>query len=313
MTGRDVESEESEKRPCQIRPAHNLEPDERQVCRVCVGAVRADLHAVVNLFKVLPVMLDRMGSNAPQANPTRASERPMPGGDALVLLAGGAGADEARRRKRDADAKTAVTGLANREPEWGADDRDTDPLSVAWELARHEDDWRRIRREPAAVGVAGVLSAAAYLTTNLGWAASRHPEFPDFAADVRRLRGILERVTGTHERPEVCPDAVCLDCEDRLIKRYTDQGLDDEWSCGSCRRVYGPQDYLLARRTFHEGQTAREGQDPVNVQRTVVSLGPAGRVVFLVDPKWLDLPDERVAELEAFIRAADELAARLSA
>ena len=103
--------------------------------------------------------------------------------------------------------------------------------------------------------------------------------------------------TGTDDPVEVA-EAPCLDCEDRLVKRWRDRagdrpgGLDDVWTCRGCRREYGARDYMLACRSYLENQPAPEA--PVNVERQIVDLGPAGRAIFVVDPKWLQLPDRRI-------------------
>lgn len=217
----------------------DLAEDERNTCRRCVGKARADLHAIVNAYAMLPDIIGNpLGSNAPKwrndSGHTKAATYPMPGGEALVLAAGGGDG----RGQLWAD-------------HYGLDDQAEDPPSVAAALGMWEDDFRRIRREPAALSKHYVASAAAYLLEHTGWAGSRHPDFPEFAADLKRLRAHLERATGTDD-PIVRSGAPCLSCDPpapRLERRYGVNGLEDDWSCPRCRRTYTPDEHMDAVRT----------------------------------------------------------------
>jgi hypothetical protein len=227
--------------------ARRLGVGELATCRACVADARADLAAVLDAYGMLPALLNGLGSNAP--NPAAVhggSERPMPGGDVLVLLGPGSGADNQRR----ADAARRRAGRPGSDV-WGLDDLPSDPSSVAYELGRWEDDWRRVRGEPAASGPAGVHTAADYLRDRLAWAAGHHDAFPDFAEDLARLRRRLEVATGTIDRPERA-DVPCLDCQGPLERWWTHAGLDDEWTCRGCRRGYDQRAYLLAVRATLE-------------------------------------------------------------
>lgn len=293
-------------------PAHpccvcrrDLAEDERNTCKQCVGATRSDLHGILNAYALLPDIIGNpLGSNAPKDSTGRSNEKPMPGGDALVLAAGGG------------DGRGQL-----REPHYGDDDLPGDPLSVAAELGRHEDDWRKIRHEPAALTNHYVSSAAVYLLQHLGWAGSRHPDFPEFARDIRRLRHMLEQATGTAETV-VRAQAPCFDCGGQLVRYYRDAygqgpregrepwGLAEDWTCRACKRVYDPAAYWLAvrARLENEATTSQTGDDQVHTERHVIDLGPAGRVVFTVDPRWLDLPDDKADELRQLLARARWLA-----
>jgi hypothetical protein len=226
--------------------AHRLGLDELATCRACVADVRTALDAIETAHALLPGLLVGLGSNAPNPAGRGGNERPMPGGDVLVLLGPGSGADNQRR----ADRARRLAGKPGGDV-WGRDDRDGDPPSVAWELGRWEDDWRRIRGEPAAPGPPSVPAAVVYLHGRVAWAAGHHDAFPDFAADMNLLRRRLEVVTGTCDRPERA-DVPCLDCGADLERRWTHQGLDDEWTCCRCRRAYDQRAYLLAVRATLE-------------------------------------------------------------
>jgi hypothetical protein len=207
-----------------------------------VADVRAHLGAIEAAYGLLPELLDALGSNAPQPGGGRAAERPMPGGDVLVLLAPGSSAAERWRAwRRDPE----------RDPEWDQDDRPADPPSVAYELGRHEDDWRRLRGEPAAPGEATVGEAAAYLHLRLTWAARRHPGFAEFALELAVLRRRVERAAGLDDRPERA-GVPCFGCGGDLERPYGHQGREDDWRCRRCRRVYDQAGYLLAVRASLE-------------------------------------------------------------
>lgn len=203
---------------------HRLGVDELHTCRACVADVRHTLAAVVDVFGRLLAELGQLGSNAPDpGRPGRSSTLPLPGGAVLVMLGPGAPA------AADVDALPS------------------DPRSVAHELGRWEDDWRRRRREPAADGPPLVATAADYLQVRLTWAATRHPGFAEFAADVTVLRRRLERATGLDDRPERA-GVPCFDCRGDLERPYGHNGREDDWTCRRCRRVYDQAAYLLAVR-----------------------------------------------------------------
>lgn len=194
------------------------------------------------------------------------------------MLGPGSGADNTRR---------ADTARLRVDPGavqlYGRDDLDGDALSVSHELGQWEDDWRRMRGEPAAPGPAFVSTAVEYLTVNVSWAASRHPAFREFADDMRRLRWMLEAVTRTVDRP-VRASAPCFElrpatdpdeeessriCGGVLERHYLApesggppsaspaHGLQDDWVCRRCKRVYDQAGYWLAVRSQLERAAAR--------------------------------------------------------
>lgn len=226
---------------------HRLGVDEAGTCRACVADTRAHLGAIDDAYKLLPALLDGLGSNAPQPGRARSNERPMPGGDVLVLLAAGSSALEALRRLRAADA----TGKAHDEPAWGADDRGHDAPSAAYELGRWVSDWGLVRREPVAASI-GVPAAVVWLRRRVSWAGSHHPGFADFTLDMRALRQRIERVAGLEDRPERA-GVPCFDCGGDLQRQFGHNGRDDDWTCSWCGRVYDQAAYLLAvRATLQE-------------------------------------------------------------
>jgi hypothetical protein len=95
-----------------------------------------------------------------------------------------------------------------------------------------------------------------FLIAQLDWAAGQHPEFAEFAADIRRVRGALYRVTGQSEIVEKAA-AACFDCNGKLVRKYLDHsGLQENWHCVTCGISYSPQRYWLAVRGRLEAQAA---------------------------------------------------------
>lgn len=230
----------------------SLPEDRRQTCLPCLAEVRRHLAEVVDLYALLPAaMLGSAYGEPGKPRDSGSSEGGIPGGDHLVLLAGGS------------------RGLAHL---WDdeLDERDDDPQSVAFELGRWEDDWRLTRGEPDATGVGTVAGAAAYLGPRMGWAADHHAAFDEFAADVRRLVSRLRTATALDDRPD--RGAPCLSCgatleRERKPRRpghgcrgHSDRcawplephgctdtgGRVDEWRCPRCRRVYADEEYARA-------------------------------------------------------------------
>lgn len=234
----------------------DLQQGEPAICHGCTGKVRADLYAIQNAHGLLPGVLEvgSLGSNMARRDRHRSDERPIPGGAALVMLAGGSGATQRRRAY-----------LAGNDDSWDQDDSPGDPLSIGYELGRHEDDWRLLRGEQAAGHSYFVVPAVRYLLLALGWAASRHPGFPDFGEDIRRLRRQLECVVGADE-DGMRAEAPCIDCNGILERRYRPlvggnhdaAGLEDDWTCRRCKRTYTQPAYYLAVRSMLEARAVDE-------------------------------------------------------
>lgn len=270
--------------------------DRPMTCLPCLADVRRALAELVQLYALLPAaMLGGAYGEPAKPRSDGSGESGFPGGDHLVMLAGGSRAGEQ---------------VWNDEAE-----RVEDPQSVAFELSRWEDDWRLTRREPAATGAATVSGAADYLGSRLGWAADHHEAFDEFGADVRRLLSRLRTATATDDRPET--GAPCFDCgatlervrkpakscrherpsqslldvplpagvfgplrlestedRDERLAAWVESharcelgGLEDVWRCPRCRRQYSDPEYWLAVRA--EMETRRSLQDWVPLQEAV--------------------------------------------
>lgn len=243
-----------EQRPGCVVCARDLSATELQTHERCIGRVRADLFAIVDAYRLLPETLGHLSSNAPRDR-SRSSERPLPGGEALAMLANGSPAKARLRAYLSLDRKErARYGFDRLESELDQDDQPSDPLSVAYELGRWEDDWRIVRSEPAAEYLMAVETASVYLNRNMGWAGQWHFAFDEFASDLRGMRYRLEAVCGTSNR-SVRAAVSCFDCgDDALERQYGDQGLDDDWTCRTCGRIYDQASYWLAVRAKLQDQ-----------------------------------------------------------
>lgn len=232
--------------------------EERQTCAKCVAKVRCDLADIEVLYARLPGVLveGRFPADSAHERTGGGEDDRLIGGDALAMLArGGTGTD----------ASVNAPGTAwhgNRDH--AADERRNDPPSVSDFLAILEDDWRQQLREQAA-GPPSVGTSVAYLMKRLDRMAQAHSEFDMFAADIRGLKARLNNVTGLANRP--VEGAACFECKSPLERRYADVvrnpvshkvvqgGLEDEWTCRECGRVYEQAEYWLAVRSELERRT----------------------------------------------------------
>lgn len=203
---------------CRLCVRTHLDDTTPQVCAGCVGLVRENLATIVELT-------DRLEDQACHTHADgRLNTGPL-GGDAMVMLAEG--------RYLPASRLT---------PE----EQCNDPMPPLLVLATWEDDWR-IELGHRGGPRATVWRCADYLGTHLTLMAQRHPAFDEFAADLARLRGRLEAVLHDGDREDHA-EVSCFECSGRLVRRVTDRGADDHWTCGRCRRRYTDPEYHLAVR-----------------------------------------------------------------
>lgn len=209
-----------------------------QTCPECVGLVREDLTAVVDLH-------DRLEDQAVHTHSDgRLNTGPL-GGDAMVMLGpySDGGADQLARHSGDdrlgypAWLGYAVESTLN---------LPNDPVPPLLVLATWEDDWR-IELGHGGGPRATLWRCADYLGTHLTMMAQRHLAFDEFAADVARLRGRMEAVLHDGDREDQA-DVSCFECGGRLVRKVTNRGADDCWTCGKCRRRYTDPEYHLAVR-----------------------------------------------------------------
>jgi hypothetical protein len=247
-------------RHCVVCSRH-LEAGEVATCWVCIGRVRRDLIAIVDLVALLP---DHALRAAMHGRPVAAE--PIPGGDALVMLGRGS------------------EGLS----EDGATNPG-DPDPPAWVLGWWEEVWREAlalgsRRPPwQRPADRTIADAQVFLSDHLDWAANYHAGFHLFARDLGGTRRHLEALLHAGEAPMEgvscfgcggilqrdyraprrcsCPPRPhcdhrqpgdCSACAWDELHRGHDQGgltnpdPDYGWHCHHCNREYSPGEYRLA-------------------------------------------------------------------
>lgn len=206
-----------------VDPKSNAHP---RTCVRCQEATRGHLSACETLVAHLPAQAAYGGRGG-----LLEAARPIPGGDAQVLLAWGG------------DSTTSA-----------ADESEDDPIPALLLLSTWEDTWRkklghRGGPRPTMSNVCG------YLHQHLGWAAQRHDAFPYFAEDMRKLRSRLENVLHDGERDDTVA-APCFDCAGQLVRLVDDDGRSDRYTCRRCHREMDVAGYWLAVRAHHEAQAA---------------------------------------------------------
>ncbi len=209
-----------------------------QTCAECVGVVRENLTAIVDMH-------DRLEDEAVHTHADgRLNTGPL-GGDAMVMLSPGSDA-RARVWARERGDDVSHAG----------DEVWSDPVPPLLLLATHEDDWRQILgHQPGPT--ATVWRCVDYLGTHLTLMAQKHPAFDEFARDLAQLRGRLEAVLHDGNREDQA-DVSCFECAGSLVRRITDRGADDHWTCRRCRRRYTDPEYHLAVRAKLEAIREQE-------------------------------------------------------
>lgn len=225
----------------------SLRPYEPRTCDGCVQRTRDTLADIADLYAELPGNLDR------------APTREHPGGQPLVMLSWGS------EGAFWSDGQHAATA--------GNDNWPSDPPSVAYALARWEDDWRSSRGEPAperpseskrrpASRIDRVMrDAVHYEQRHLQWAANNHAAFDEYAADLRKLRRTLEQATTRHDRPEY--GAPCFDCGEPLERGWEDPTV--------CRHTRPDLRLLWARDVTEDDWTEAFGDPAYNASTAQIT------------------------------------------
>jgi len=170
--------------------------DEIQTCINCLNRARNNLSAITELAALSEERLDgwpAISAGSPQDG-AQIHERPLPGGDMLVMVSDGS------------EGRSEPDALFQQDPE-----------SLSYMLGSWEDDWRQIRGEAAAPHKATIANAADYLNRRLGWAAQHHPAFDEFAGQLGKAVSALEAGLRSGDRVE--RGVPCSECGERLIRR----------------------------------------------------------------------------------------------
>lgn len=196
-------------RLCIVCQRQSLREHENQTCPACVGRVRADLADIAAGYALLEpsgvVTLTLLGDGTMQRL-FRPDEWASYGVTAHPLARDG---EQVVKPIRD---------------EWPSD-----PLPIVAALASWEDFWRDDFRDP--VGPPATLTdVVGYLSANLDTghrAAQTHPAFDEFAADVSRLRSMVQHGAGLADVP-LEADAKCFDCGGPLLRTFAEPRVTAE-------------------------------------------------------------------------------------
>lgn len=241
-------------RHCGVCDSH-LDGGEIATCWFCIGRVRRDLIAILDLCALLPAQALH-GANRGKL----VAAEPIPGGDAIVLLGRGS------------------EGLSE---DGGTNAGDPEPPSFI--LGYWEEVWRdalalRSRKPPwQRPADRTIAEAQVFLDRHLSWAGREFSGFHLFARDLRRIRGQLEALLHAGDAPQ--GGVNCFECGATLEREFRapracscpprpvrgpdagawevehavhDQGglrnpdPDHGWYCGHCRREYLPSEYRHA-------------------------------------------------------------------
>lgn len=209
-----------------------------------VTKVARDLTAIEELTAALPAEAV-----------SKANDRLMPGGKAMVALAPDANLDEWAERIAAAELKHYATcereshkdcTIAGAEHVEDEDDQwEEDPLRT---LLFWTDEWREVHGYPLDGRTPTIVSETAFLRWALNWAWDNEPHFDDMARDVRRVRVRLENDLRAGRRSDRAR-VVCPDCENgpRLVRVYGETERFDGWKCPRCKLRLDPDDYARAQ------------------------------------------------------------------
>jgi hypothetical protein len=296
---------------CGRRHLDNAHP---LTCPECIASVRTDLDDIRWSCRHLRWQASRGGADG-----RLLAAAPIPGGDAMVLL--------------------ARAGVERDDLWWSKtlddDHRADDVVPPLLPLIAWEQIWRDHFDHPArTVDRAPVTAITRYLADQLTVIAQTTdgPDWPGFARDMGALRRELELVLHDEREPET--GVSCFECGDRLVRRFgkpkpcrhvaqaraagvtvthwvymlstypeleddhaqcrdqggiTDPSVGQSWECPGCRKQYTAGEYATAvRRDLLEGGPGADGWTHVAMAAEAATtmtgyLFPSGTV-----RRWMD-------------------------
>jgi hypothetical protein len=172
----------------------------------------------------------------------KANDALMPGGLAMVALAGVASYDEYGEQLEAAEHQA----IAGRRTFPEIEDSDDDWIPPLQSLLFWSEAWRDQHGYPLPARPTEATEAN-FLRWALEWAWDNEPHWDDFAGDVRKARARMEALLMEGERAErirvVCPDC---DAGKRLIVQYGATPEEDRWKCPACRHRFTEDDVKRA-------------------------------------------------------------------
>lgn len=225
---------------------------------------------------------------------SRANDRLMPGGRAMVALARDADLEEWSEQIAAAELRhyagcdkeshrdCTVSGAEHVEDE--DDQYDEDPLRT---LLFWSEAWREEHGYPLDGRAPTLSTETGFLRHMLNWAWDNEPHFADFARDVNRTRLRLENLLYAGRRVERtrvhCAREGC-ESKPRLIliraRRQVVDGLDDElvtedyWKCPACKARYDRDAY---NRAFAQQLRSEGAERYVKIGDAIGTLRAQGR------------------------------------
>ena len=197
-----------------------------RVCGPCRTRIDDQLLELVERWALLPAALEP-GRAGDDQRITGSRERPLPGGEALNLLAPG-------------NVHTRQT-LPPDDP-YGPDQHGPiNPIDMLWSWARN---WLADRHKGETGPRPDLTSVIYWLRTRLEWACDDHPAIDDFAREVRdavtNLREALQLRRYVQRYREPCPR-----CDTRALYREVDaeRGASKWVQCGNCNSLWQESEF----------------------------------------------------------------------
>lgn len=229
-------------------------------------SIARDLRAIVDLWRGLP-----------EEAASRADDKDLPGGDALVMMAPAANLEAWEHRYEAAEQSGRDTRYVNDQ------EAELHPLLV---LATWEDAIRDERDQPTDLR-ATVERAADYVGKSVDWMLDvdecgdqNFLGIDQLSIDLRRCRAMLENLLHDGERAE-WTRVTCIsdDCDEkpRLMKVYADEAAHDHHQCPGCRARYDYDEFLRAAKVHAASEMADDAW--VTVADAAHSVGRPARTI----------------------------------
>jgi hypothetical protein len=163
----------------------------------------------------------------------------LPGGEAMVALAGVADRETNERRvELHEERHLATCQRLDHSRCWTGSEDEDDTEPVLQTLLFWSEQWRAEHGFPLEGRRPTVATEANVIRSLLDWAWENLAEWDDFASDIGKARVRLENLLYAGKRQELTR-VVCPHCDKppRLIHLYgmRDDGSDDEWKCPRCK------------------------------------------------------------------------------
>lgn len=241
----------------------------------------------------------------------KANDREMPGGDAMVALAGVANI-EAWQNVVDTTLRLAYQA-GEEPPEIDDDETFEPPLQTLcfWSEQLRREHGDEYDKRPT------ISSEAGYLRFMLNWLWENEPRWSDFARDIAKARTRLENVLYAGVRVERGVPCMYDECGGvRLVRHIDDDGTRTDWRCPKCRREWNEDRYWANVQAANEraqreeigaetwcsvDYAAREvGRSPKTI-RTWVNRGKVSTACIVLGrrTKFVNLDDVRKCDEEA--------------